>query len=458
MAITATGLGSGIDVSSLVDQLVSAERQPVATRLATQEARATAQLTGIGRLKSALSSFKTAVDNLADIDKFQQRIATVSDEERVAATATAAAEPASYEVEVLALASAHRLVSGPFASTGAVVGEGQLLIGSGASSMQIEITSGNNTLAGIRDAINASTNNPGVRASIVTGADGAHLVLSAANPGAANAITIDAVAAGSPLEALEFGAGTTNALTENSAAADASVRIDGVLVASAGNSIEDAIGGVTIDLLQAEAGAVVTLDIDYDTETAKQSVAKFVDAYNAVVSTINELTAYNVDTGSAGALLGDAATRSVKNALREALGRAVGGTSDPFRTLAEIGITTGTNGTLSLDSAKLGNAIDADFDAVGRVLADEDAGIAVRMQAIVEDFLAGNGRLGTRETTLKARLDDISERRTELDARMELLRKRYQKQFNALDSLVSQLNQTSTYLTQQINSLNRINK
>jgi flagellar hook-associated protein 2 len=458
MAITATGLGSGIDVSSLVDQLVSAERQPVATRLATQEARATAQLTGIGRLKSALSSFKTAVDNLADIDKFQQRIATVSDEERVAATATAAAEPASYEVEVLALASAHRLVSGPFASTGAVVGEGQLLIGSGASSMQIEITSGNNTLAGIRDAINASTNNPGVRASIVTGADGAHLVLSAANPGAANAITIDAVAAGSPLEALEFGAGTTNALTENSAAADASVLIDGVLVASAGNSIEDAIGGVTIDLLQAEAGAVVTLDIDYDTETAKQSVAKFVDAYNAVVSTINELTAYNADTGSAGALLGDAATRSVKNALREALGRAVGGTSDPFRTLAEIGITTGTNGTLSLDSVKLGNAIDTDFDAVGRVLADEEAGIAVRMQAIVEDFLAGNGRLGTRETTLKARLDDISERRTELDARMELLRKRYQKQFNALDSLVSQLNQTSTYLTQQLNSLNRINK
>ncbi|MCC7256908.1 MAG: flagellar filament capping protein FliD [Gammaproteobacteria bacterium] len=453
MAITAAGLGSGLDVKSLVDQLVAAERQPVATRLATQEARATAQLTGIGRLKSALAGFEDAVGKLADLDQFQQRTATVPDDAPIAATATSAAEPASYEVEVLALATAHRLVSGAFASAEAVVGTGQLVIGTGAGSMQIEITTANQTLAGIRDAINASANNPGLRASIVTGADGAHLILTATATGTTGAITVDALAPGSPLEALEFGAGTTNALTQASAAADASVLIDGLAVTSATNSIEGAIEGVSIDLLEAAPGETVTLSVGYDTDAARESVAKFVDAYNAVVGTVNELTAYNADTGAAGALLGDAATRAVKTALREALGQATGNAGDVYRTLAEIGISTATNGKLTLDAARLDTALDTDFDAVGRLFAGTDDGVAVRMKGIVEGYLAGDGRLGARETTLKARLEDISDRRSVLDTRMEQLRKRYQSQFNALDRLVSQLNQTSSFLTRQLENL-----
>lgn len=453
MAITATGLGSGLDVKSLVDQLVAAERQPVATRLATQEARASAQLTAIGRLKSALAAFDDAVGALADLDQFQQRTATVSDEKRLAATVTPAAVPASYEVEVLALASAHRLVSGPFASAGTVVGEGQLVITSGADSMQLEITTANNTLAGIRDAINASTSNPGVRASIVTGADGAHLILTATQTGAAAAVTVDAVAAGSPLEVLEFGAGTSNALTQAAAATDAAARIDGLDVTSATNSIADAIEGVTIDLLEAAPGEAVTLTVDYDTEGARTLVSKFVDAYNGVISTINQLTSYDADSGAAGALLGDAATRGVKAALRDALGRTAGASTDPWRSLAEIGVKTGTDGKLTLDATRLGTAIDTDFDAVGRLLAGSDDGVAVRLKDVAEGWLASDGRLGARETTLKARLDDISDRRADLETRMEALRKRYQNQFNALDQLVSQLNQTSSFLTRQLASL-----
>ncbi len=380
-------------------------------------------------------------------------MATVTDDKRIAATVTAAAEPASYEVEVLTLAAAHRLVSAPVATAGSVVGEGQLVISSGADSMQIEITTANNTLAGIRDAINASANNPGVRASIVTGADGAHLILSATRTGAANAITIDAVAPGSPLEALEFGAGTTNSLTQATAAADASARIDGLLVTAAGNSIEGAIDGVTIDLLQAEAGTVLTLEIDYDSDAAKPSVAKFVDAYNAVVGTINELTAYNASSGAAGALIGDAATRALKAALREALGRSVGSSADAFNSLAQIGVTTSTNGKLTLDATRLSNAIQADFDAMGRVFADTDNGVAVRAKSIVENFLASGGRIGARESTLKARLEDINDQRASLELRMEQIRNRYQKQFNALDQLVSQLNKTSTFLTAQLAKL-----
>ena len=450
MAITASGLGSGLDVKSLVDQLVSAERTPAATRLATQEAKATSQLTAIGKLKSTLATFQDAVGKLADIDVFQKRKATVSDGERLAATVTSAATPASYEVEVHNLASAHRLVSQAFASDSTIVGEGQLRITSGAGTMQIEITPANNTLAGIRDAINASAGNPGVRASIVTGADGAHLILSATSTGASRAITVDAVAGGSPLEVLEYGPGTTNAMTQAVTASDASATIDGLAVTSPTNSITTAIPGVTIDLLKAEPGVPVRLDVAYDQDAARQTLGKFVDAYNAVVSTINGLTAYNADTKTAGPLLGDAATRGIRNALRDALGHSVGDPQDAFRTLAEIGVSSDVKGNLSLDSSKFDKAVATDFDAVGRVLARGQDGIAVRMKTAVDDFLGNDGRIQAREKTLKDQLSDIGTRRSALDARMDQVRGRYQKQFLALDTLMSQLTQTSSFLAAQL--------
>lgn len=453
MPITATGVGSGLDVKSLVDQLVSAERQPVANRLALQEAKANSQLTAIGRLKGALSTFQTAVTSLTEIDQFQKRKVTVSDAERISGVASTDAQPGRYQVEVVSLAAAHRLVSDPFPTSGSAVGTGQLTITSGADSMTIEITPDNNTLAGIRDAINASSNNPGVRATIITGADGAHLVITATATGEDNAITVDAVAPGSGLEALEYGAGTTNSLTQATAAADAVVEIDGFTVTSSTNRVEDAIEGVTIDLLEAEQGTLIDLEVAYDTDTARATLNAFVNSYNGVLATISELTAYNQETGAAGALLGDAATRAIKTALREALGQVVGSSSDPFRTLAEIGVKTGSDGKLSVDTSKVNAAFTADFDGVGRLMADEDRGIAVRLKGIVDDVLGTAGRIAARESTIKTQLDAISDRRETLEARMEAVRKRYETQFNALDRLVSQLNQTSSFLTQQLSIL-----
>lgn len=453
MAITAAGLGSGLDVKSLVEQLVSSERTPAATRLASQEARATTELTAIGRLRSALATFQDAVGKLADPDAFQQRKASTSDAERLAVAAASSAIPASYEIEVHSLATAHRLVSPAFAGEDAVVGEGQLRISSGEGTLQIELTSANSTLAGIRDAINAAAGNPGVRASIVTSDEGAHLILTATSTGTSHAITVDALAAGSPLEALEFGAGTTQAMTEATAAGDASATIDGLLVTSANNRIEGAIQGVTIDLLQAEPGAVVKLEVAHDKAAARQALGQFVDAYNAVVDTINGLTAYNSETKAAGPLLGDAATRAIRNALREALGRSAGNEQDAFRTLSEIGISSDLKGRLSLDTSRFDKAVDSDFDAVGRVLGQADSGIAVRMKAAVDEFLGSGGRIQAREKTLKDQLGDIGLRREALDVRMEQVRARYQKQFLALDTLMSQLTQTSNYLAAQLGNL-----
>ncbi len=463
MAITAAGLGSGLDIKSLVEQLVSAERQPVANRLALQEAKANAQLTALGRVKSALSGFRTAAEALSDVDDFQQRKTTVSNSRFLSATATNSADPGRYAIEIQGWASAHRLVSGPYASAGSVVGEGQLVIGSGADSVQIEITSANNTLAGIRDAINGATGNPGVRASIVTGADGAHLILTATETGAANALTLDAVAAGSPLEALEFGAGTTNSLTQSAAAADAAVTIDGLSVTSATNRIEGAIEGVTLELLQPDLSDAdldnlafpipVQVDVDYDLDASRQSVSQFVTAYNSVITTINEVTAYNSEAKTGGALLGDAATRAIKESLRQILGSTVGGVNDPFVTLAEIGISTETNGKLKFDTTRFNAAVEQDFDGVGRIFADESRGIAPRVEVLLGQILGDDGRLDVRESTLKTRLEDIGDRRESLELRMEQVRKRYTAQFNSLDQLVNRLNQTSSFLTNQLGRL-----
>lgn len=449
MEIKAPGIGTGLDIKSLVEQLVAAERQPLGRYLNLREAKANAQLSAYGQLKSALATFRDALAGLSSLDKFQQRTASVSSAEILSATTGAAAVPGSYDIEVLTLASAHKLVSGPFATAATVVGSGTLSVAVNGQTSTITIAA-DSTLADIRDAINDAEDNPGVQASIVTADDGAHLLLTSTETGADYAINIDAVDVGSALEALEFGAGTTNSLSELAAAQDASIEIDGLAVTSSGNTIAGAIEGVTLDLLDAAPGTLVQLNISNSRSAAAEAVDKFVEAYNALMTTVNQLTAYDPDTRTAGTLINDPLTRGVKTSLRQALSGVVEATGATFQTLAEIGITTDSDGQLLLDQARLDAAITADFDAVGRLFADADAGVAVRMDAILDQLIDGDGRIPAREDTIKSQLDRIRDRQENLDLRMEVVRKRYERQFAAMDTLVAQLNQTSNFIAQQL--------
>jgi flagellar hook-associated protein 2 len=266
---------------------------------------------------------------------------------------------------------------------------------------------------------------------------------------------MDAQEAGGPLEALEYGAGTTDSLTQLTAAQDASLEIDGLAVTSASNVISNAIEGVTISLLEASPGTLVDLDVDYNPEAAEAAVGNFVDAFNELMKTVSELTAYDPETRVAGTLINDPLTRGVKTSLRQALSAVVNATGASFRTLAEIGITTASDGQLELDSTKLSAAIAANFDAVGRLFADADEGVAVRMDDILERLLDGDGRIPAREETLKSQLDRIRDRQEALDLRMERVQRRYELQFAAMDTLVAQLKQTSDFVAQQLALLGR---
>jgi flagellar hook-associated protein 2 len=449
MPITAPGIGTGLDIKSLVEQLVAAERQPLGRYLNLREAKANAQLSAYGQLKSALATFRDALADLTSLDEFQKRTAAVTPTGLLNATNSSAAAPGTYEIEVLALAGTHKLVSTPFATADTVIGSGTLNLTVNGASASIAIAA-DSTLADIRDVINDAEDNPGVKASIVTADDGAHLLLTGTRSGADYAISIDAVDAGSPLEALEFGAGTTNSLTQLAAAQDASAEIDGLAVTSATNTIAGAIEGVTLDLLEAEPGTLVRLSITNDQGAAADAVETFVEAYNALMTTVNQLTAYDPETRTAGTLINDPLTRGMKTSLRQALSSIVEATGASFQTLAEIGIATDSDGQLLLDESKLDAAIAEDFDAVGRLFADGDAGVAVRMDAVLDLLIDGDGRIPAREETIKSQLDRIRDRQENLDLRMEVVRKRYERQFAAMDTLVAQLNQTSNFIAQQL--------
>ena len=450
MALQATGLGSGLDINGLVEQLVAAERQPVSNRLNLQEARTNAELSALGKLKSALSSFQDSLNGLSELENFQQRKTTVEDDTLIAASADSAAVTGRYDVEVLSLASRQKLASDPFASVDSAVGDGQLGISILGVTSSITIDPTANTLADIRDAINDAPDNPGVIATIVTADDGARLLVSSRDPGADQTITITTTGGDGGLAALVYDPlSGTNPMTQLEKAADASALIDGFAVSSDSNTVVNAIEGVTIDLLDTAPGTRVELAVDYDEPAGNAAVGAFVNAYNALLDTIAEVTSFNAETGEAAALLGDSVVRGIKDTLRREVGNAIDLPGAPFRTLAEIGITSEPSGKLSLDDTKLSELITAEFDAVGALFAG-DTGVATRLGDQLEEILKSTSTINLRETRLKDDLETIGDRRTRLDERMESVRERLLRQFNAMDRLLGSLNNTSQFLTQQL--------
>lgn len=458
MEFSVPGIGTGLDISGIVEQLVAAERAPTSNRLNIQEARANSELSGLGQFKSALTNFQDALANLSEIENFQKRKVTVGDEEFITGSATSLAVPGAYEIEVTSLASTHKLASGPFVDGATPVGTGDLTLTVNGQATTLVIDVPANTLVDIRDAINDTPDNPGVRATIVNAADGAHLIVTSADTGAASEVGISTAGGDGGLAALIWDPATgTGAMTELQQASDAAAIIDGFAITSDNNVIAGAIEGVTIDLLQAEPGTLFDLQVDFDETAATESVGKFVNSYNNLINTISSLTAYDAESGVGGPLLGDVTTRNIKSSLRRELSQIVPDTGAVFRALADIGVKTNQDGLLELDSEKLSTAIGSDFDAVGKLFANTDTGIAVRMESIIESVLDSDGAIGTREETLKERLDRIGDQRDTLEVRMESVRERLLRQFNAMDALVSQLNNTSSFLTRQLDNLPSFN-
>ncbi len=388
--ISVSGIGSGLDIASLVDQLVAAERTPVETRLNTKEATVQAKLSAYGMLKSALSSFQSTAAGLSQASAFQGLTATSSDSSVVSASASSSAISGNYSIEVSTLATTHSVASKAFTDTATVVGTGSLTFQfgtydsggntftpNGDKSIQVvAITDG--SLIGIRDAVNNA--DIGVSASIVNDGSGYHLVFQSDDSGAANSLKVtvsDSTDADNlddaGLSQLAYdptgSAGSGKNMSETVTAVDASFKVNGLSVTSSSNQVTSVIDGVTLTLKDTNIGTPISVSVARDTSGITSKVNSFVSSYNDMIETINSLTSYDAASGSAGILLGDSIARNVTSQIRSLISSAVTGLTGSYTSLASIGITTEAGGTLALDTTKLSSALSSDSSVVGKLFA-----------------------------------------------------------------------------------------
>ncbi len=442
--ITAPGVGSGLDVRSIVNDLMALERRPIEA-LQRRQNQYEAQLSAYGQLKSTLSGFQDAMKGLSSTDAFKVFSASTSNEDALQVSAASTAPLGSYNVRVERLAGYHKVGSSEFADTatfGGAAGDSiAIQVGTDpANTISIDLSAAK-TLEEIRDFINDDVNNPGVSATVVNGNGGNQkLILTSEDSGTASAMTISY---GGSLTAASFGLQTLNDIGGDLALLDAEISVDGYSVTRASNTISDVIQGVTLDLHQAQPGVDIQVKIDRDLDAAKESVQAFADAYNDLRSSIKSLRS--------GQLEADSTLLSIERGLLNIMNNPGGG--GVYNHLSEIGLSIQKDGNMSVKTTQLESALNTDFSAVADLFANTQDGYATRFESLTGTWLETGGLIDSRTDGLGSRIEDLEDRQTAMDRRMEQVEARYLRQFSALDSLVAQLQGTSDFLTSQLASL-----
>ena len=459
-----TGIGSGLAVSDIVDALVSSESTPFESRLNAQETTYTTDISAIGALKSAVEAVQESIEELSDSDNYQQRNTSGGDD-FLSLTSTSDAEVGSYSVKVDVLASEHKLSSAAFVETDAV-GEGTLTLKSGENSFDI-VTSDTDTLSDIRDAINDSSDNESIVATIVTGVDGQHLVLSSKETGLENAITItaDDTSDGdnldnSGLSRLAYQPDNTapdfaTNMTEIIAASDAKITLDGNIVAtSSTNTFTNVIDGIDITVKKTHDvdDDISDVSVTENNSNITTGITNFVESYNSFLELGKNLGQSGED--GAGVMAGDSLLRGLMSKLREKL-------SEPFTSgegtlsLSQMGVSSDRYGVLTLDTEELNSFIESDVDGIQEffVGTDEVPGFATSIDELADFYTDTDGIIQTRIDSREAQLDRLDDDRVNFARKMEALESRLLSQYNAMDLLVANLNSTSSYVQAQLDNM-----
>ncbi|MCB1802329.1 MAG: flagellar filament capping protein FliD [Gammaproteobacteria bacterium] len=441
MAITAAGVGSGIDIESIVSQLMSLERQPLVA-LQRRESDTRAQISSYGQLKSALSNFQSAMRDLSSLEAFRKFQSMSSDEDVMTASADADAAAGIYNLDVARLAQNHKMASDEFAETDTIGGGAgdELTLTVGGEAMTVDMSTAM-TLSGLRDAINSDADNPGVTATILNvGGGNQRLILTADESGYENRVELS-FAGG--ITDTTFNFATTNqdglgGTISDLAELDAEYSIDGIPLTSASNNITSVIDGLSIKL---EGVGSAMLDVTRDDTAIEESAKAFVDAYNEVLSTI--------DTLKAGDLSGDSTLRSIVSGMRNVLNIQPSGLTGSYSALSSLGIKTDRDtGQLTLNSTEFSKALDIDFASVAQVFANDDQGYAFRFESLVDSFLDSDGLVDSRVDGLNTRVRRLESEQAEYERRLDLREVALRKEYSRLDQLVGSLQSTSTFLLQ----------
>ena len=472
MAISSIGVGSQLDLSTLLDNLQKAEETKL-TALTKKATVHTTKLSAYGLLQGALASFQNAASALGTASLYNSSTTTSSNTGVLGVVADKSALAGSYAVKVSQLAQSQTLVSnGITDSTGQLLGSAKITIEFGttegavftpgtAKSASININGTNNTLTGIRDAINAS--NAGVTASIVNdgGSTPYRMVLTSNTTGAKSSmrISVDSNGAGDPSTIaglLAYDPAGTKAMKQNIEALDAKLNINGIDVSSPTNSVQGAAPGLTLNLLSKGDSTVTAVT---DTATMASAVQSFVTAYNTLQSTAAKLSAFDkTNKGTQSPLLGDATLRTIQNQLRSVFNTPQTGTSDSsLVNLTQIGISFKADGSMGLDTAKLNKALTTNRTGVAQLFsgADGKSGYGNQLADMVKSFSAAKGALTTATEGINTNLKNLDSTYTRTSAGIDATMARYRAQFQQLDLMMTRMNSTKTYLTQQFAAMNK---
>jgi flagellar hook-associated protein 2 len=447
VATNTINLGSSsIDVAGIVDGLTKNKRAATDKVLANLDTTNKTKISAVGNFTSSLTSLQNAIKSLADGSVFKAHKTTVSEATVLSAVAEPDARSNTYTIVVDKLATAQKTTSPAFAGGKVALGSGAVTIAIGDKSVSIDINPPANTLENIRDLINKAPGNPGVTASIVTGTDGAHLTLTSTSTGKQNAFTV--TASGDPeLSRLAFNPPTDSATV---VAQDAEFTIDNTKASSPSNTVASAIDGVTLTLTKAGTSTVV---IQNDTSAVATALTSLVTAYNQFISQYQTLTKYDPTNKQVGALIGDATVTSIKSQMTALLGSQSGSGKGP-RSLSDLGVAFQLGGTLKFDSTKLTKAL-ATFPAETQELLSGSQSVAGKLDKMITGWTSSSGILSQRTANLNARAKDIVKKSADFEVSMKTFSDRITKQYTALDTMMTKLGSTSSYLQQQFDALSK---
>lgn len=464
-SVSTLGIGSGLKLADILDSLTTAEKAQL-TPITKQQTSYTAKLSAYGTLKNSLEAFQTANTALNKADLFTATTTTSSSSSAFSATTTGGAIAGKYTISVSQLAQAQTLTTRntqPDNKTAIASADSKITIQQGGDKkpVTVNISAADSSLTGIRDAINKA--DAGVSASVINVGNGEYrLSITSTETGSDNAMTLT-VSGDADLQSFMGYNGTStdagNGMLESVTAQNALLKVNNVDIENSSNTISDALEDITLNLTDTTTGNQ-TLTITKDTSKAETAMKTWVDAYNTLQDSFASLTKYTkVDVGtdsqdtSNGALIGDSTLRTIQTQLKSMLSNTTGGTD--FKTLSQVGITTDPmTGKLELDSTKLKKTLTENPTAVKDLVVGDGkkTGITTTMSSNLTNWLSSKGIIQAAKDGVSKTLNSLTEDYNNTSTRIDNIVAQYKAQFTKLDVMMSKLNTTSDYLTQQFAS------
>lgn len=453
--ISSQGIGSGLDVKSIVSQLVALEKQPL-TKLQTTAAIINTKISAFGQVKSLVSTLSSAASTLNSLTTWNAVSASSSNTTGVTASAVGGTSSNVFTFQVTALAKAQSYASQALPlPVGTPLGAGTLSITMTGATTPVDIAVlATDSVSEIASKINGSE--AGVTAAVLNDASGERLLLRSKTTGLANGFTVAVTdddtfnADDAGLSKLVFGASTV-------AAVDAAGTINGSInVTSSTNTFSNVVSGVTLTAKEVMTSAA-DITVGQDRGAITGAVDAFVKAYNDLNATLQELTKYDAGTKTAGLLQGDTTAIGLQNAIRGVLQSTTSGSA--YARLADVGITAALGGALSIDSTKLNSALD-NGDEVKKLFTIDNSntvtnGFARKFKTFADGLLATDGFFSTKDSSLKRTLEANSKDQTRLNEKVARVEAALNRRYSALDTQMASLTALNAYVTQQVTLWNK---